>query len=93
MINGFVKNPSAALRFNFVAADLQGRFANRPYFSISCAPSPACGGRAFYETIVPLTLCEIIMIDHLVKSRHFRAGGNPESANLRRQAEKNLDKF
>jgi hypothetical protein len=36
-LDGFVKSPSAALRFNFVvAAQLQGRFANRPL--ISCAP-------------------------------------------------------
>jgi len=42
MIDGFVKSPSAALRFNFVVARL------------------ASG--SFYETIVLLTFCEIIMI-------------------------------
>ncbi len=30
-----------------------------------CAPSPACGGRAFYETIVPLTIYETIRIGGL----------------------------
>ncbi|MCX5910393.1 MAG: hypothetical protein NTV04_00550, partial [Deltaproteobacteria bacterium] len=37
---------------------------------------------AFYETIVPVTFCEIITFDPHVKGRHSRAGGNPESANL-----------
>ena len=27
-----------------------------------CAPSPACGGRAFYETILLMTFYEIIKI-------------------------------
>jgi hypothetical protein len=35
---------------------------NRPY-SLNYAPSPACGGRAFYETVVPATFREIVKFD------------------------------
>jgi hypothetical protein len=38
-------------------------------------PSPACGGRAFYETIVWVTFYEIIKIDDFVKSQIDRHPG------------------
>jgi len=66
--DGFVKSPSAALRFNFVVAKGRGGSPSRPtsgnpagcpYHRI-CAPSPACGGRAFYETIILPTVHEIV---------------------------------
>jgi hypothetical protein len=74
-IDGFVKSPSvllgAGLRFNFVVAEGNGGSPSRPtsgnpagcpYHRI-CPPSPACGERAFYETIVWVTFYEIIKIE------------------------------
>jgi hypothetical protein len=57
--DGLVKSPSATLRFNFVVAEGRGGSPSRPIsgnpagcpYHLICAPSPAWGGRAFYETI------------------------------------------
>jgi hypothetical protein len=70
-VDGLVKSPSAALRFNFVVAEgrggspsrpISGNPAGCPYHQIF-APSPARGGRAFYEIItfagVLKSYCEI----------------------------------
>jgi hypothetical protein len=89
-IDGFVKSPSAALRFNLVVAEgrggspsrpISGNPAGCPYHRI-CAPSPACGGRAFYKAIVSQTFYEIIKIDKLVKSQKtgFSVWRKPESS-------------
>jgi len=59
MVDGFVKSPSAALRFNFVVVPRNagsGRFANRPY-SLDYA---RLASGAFYETIVLLTFYDFI---------------------------------
>jgi hypothetical protein len=53
--DGLVKSPSAALRGNFgkgAGKNFVFGFLLQPAPSSSfCAPSPAWGGRAFYETI------------------------------------------
>ncbi|MCX5906337.1 MAG: hypothetical protein NTY64_03880, partial [Deltaproteobacteria bacterium] len=69
--NGFVKSPSAALRFTFVAAEGRGGSPSRPRsgnpagcpYHRFCAPGPAKRGRAFYEAISLATFYEIINND------------------------------
>jgi hypothetical protein len=57
-LDDFVKSPSAALRrFNFVvAAHLVSALHESPLLFRLCAPSPAYGGRDFYETILKITI-------------------------------------
>ncbi|MCX5909503.1 MAG: hypothetical protein NTY64_20615 [Deltaproteobacteria bacterium] len=70
--DGLVKSPSAALRCNFVAAEGRGGSPSRPRsgnpagcpYHRFCAPGPAKRGRAFYETIVPVTFYKIIIFFH-----------------------------
>jgi len=52
--DGFVKSPSAALHFNFVAAAPKG-----PHSSVFARLASG----AFYETIVPLTSYKIIFLE------------------------------
>ncbi|MCX5910562.1 MAG: hypothetical protein NTV04_01415, partial [Deltaproteobacteria bacterium] len=51
--DGFVKSPSAALRFNFV-------FAAHPISALHSSVFARLAPGAFYETIVPVTFYEII---------------------------------
>jgi len=54
-VDGFVKNPSAALRFNFVVAAHPGSALHSSVFA-------RLASGAFYETIVPVTFYEIINV-------------------------------
>jgi len=51
--DGFVKSPSAALRFNFVVA---AHLVSARHSSVFARLASG----AFYETIAPVTNCEII---------------------------------
>ncbi|MCX5906051.1 MAG: hypothetical protein NTY64_02385, partial [Deltaproteobacteria bacterium] len=67
IIDGFVKSPSAALRFTFVAAEGRGGSPSRPRsgnpagcpYHRFCAPSSG----AFYEAISLATFYETITFD------------------------------
>jgi len=52
-LEGFVKNPSAALRFNFAVAEYLGSVLHSSVFA-------RLASGAFYETLVPTTFYEII---------------------------------
>ena len=67
-IDGFVKSPSAALRFTFVAA---AYYPSTPHFS----GFARLASGAFYETISLATFYEFIKIDDLVKSLLGRLPG------------------
>jgi len=54
--DGFVKFPSAALRFNFVVAVPEEQSSQGPHSSVFARLASG----AFYETIVQLTFYEII---------------------------------
>jgi hypothetical protein len=65
-IDGPVKSPSvplgAGLGFNFVVAVPEELTPSGASLLSFCAPCPACGGRAFYETIDWATFYEFIKI-------------------------------
>jgi hypothetical protein len=65
-LDGFVKSPSAALRFNFVVA---AHFVSALHSSVFTRLASG----AFYETIVLVTFCEIINFGWNGK---FTAGGS-----------------
>jgi hypothetical protein len=64
-LDGFVKSPSAALRFNFVVAA-------HPESALHASVFARLASGAFYETIVPTTFYEIINL------LHFLILGEPE---------------